>query len=197
MLRRFMRSRPAQGEVSDSQSMSVAKWLLETGFLIVLAFALAQGTRAFAFQPFVVPSGSMIPTIQLQNRVLVEKVTYRFVRPPRPGEIVVLDNPNPTNPKEKIFIKRVIATEGQSVDIRDGKVWVDGVALDEPYVHGKATARGTVGMPITIPVGQVWLMGDNRPGSGDSRSFGPQPISKVRGRAVWTYWPPKEFGELE
>jgi signal peptidase I len=197
MLGRFMRSRRAQGEASDSQSMSTARWLLETSFLIVLAFTLAQGTRAFAIQPFVVPSGSMIPAIGLHNRVLVEKVTYRFVRPPRQGEVVVFDNPDPTNRKERVFIKRVIATEGQTVDIRDGKVWVDGAALDEPYVHGTATTPGTVSTPITIPAGEVWLMGDNRPISGDSRFFGPQPISKVRGRAVWTYWPPKEFGELD
>ena len=197
MLHRFMRARPARSEASDSQSTSVARWLLETSFLIVLAFTLAQGTRALAVQPFVVPSGSMIPTIELQNRVLVEKVTYRFARPPRQGEVVVFDNPNQANPKEKILIKRVIATEGQCVDIRDGKVWVDGAELDEPYVHGKATTPGTISMPITIPVGEVWLMGDNRPRSGDSRLFGPQPVSKVRGRAVWTYWPLKEFGELE
>ena len=196
MRRRFVSSDAAQGKGSDPQSVSGPRWLLETSFLVVLAFALAQGTRAFAIQPFVVPTGSMVPTIELRNRLLVEKVTYRFVRPPRQGEIVVFDNPDPTVRKEKFFIKRVIATEGQIVDIRDGRVWVDGVALDEPYIHGAVTDLGDVSMPVTVPAGEVWLMGDNRPISGDSRGFGPQPISKIRGRAVWTYWPPKEFGEL-
>ncbi len=78
---------------------------------------------------------------------------------------------------------RVIATEGQTVDIPDDAVWVDGVALEEPYVYGKPTTPGTVFTPITIPAGQVWLMGDNRTNSGDSRFFGPQPVSRVRGRA--------------
>jgi signal peptidase I len=171
--------------------------MLEAGLLVVLAFALAQGTRAFAVQPYVVPTDSMVPTIQIRNRLLAEKVTYRFVHSPQPGEVVVFDNPDLTNRREKFFIKRVIATQGQTVDIRDGKVWVDGVALDEPYVHGTVTAPGSVRTPLTVPEGALWLMGDNRPDSGDSRFFGPQPVSHVRGRAIWTYWPPKEFGELE
>ncbi len=191
------RSRTIVSDSSEVQPMSVGRWMLEAGLLVVLAFALAQGTRAFAVQPYVVPTDSMVPTIQIRNRLLAEKVTYRFVHSPQPGEVVVFDNPDLTNRREKFFIKRVIATQGQTVDIRDGKVWVDGVALDEPYVHGTVTAPGSVRTPLTVPEGALWLMGDNRPDSGDSRFFGPQPVSHVRGRAIWTYWPPKEFGELE
>jgi signal peptidase I len=194
---RRKRSRPSATELREDQAVSFGRWLLETSFLIVLAFTLAQGTRAFAIQPYVVPTGSMIPTIEIQDRVLVEKITYRFIRPPTQGEVVVFDNPHPSSPLDKILIKRVIATGGQTVDIVDDAVWVDGVALDEPYVHGKPTTPGTVFTPVTIPEGQVWLMGDNRTNSADSRFFGPQPVSVIRGRAIWTYWPPKEYGELE
>lgn len=197
MFLRHKRSRLAASEPGEEQAVSFGRWLLETSFLIVLAFTIAQAARAYAIQPYVVPSGSMIPTIEIKDRVLVEKITYRVVRSPAQGEVVVFDNPHPTSPLDKILIKRVIATEGQTVDIHDDAVWVDGVALDEPYVHGKPTLPGTVLTPITIPAGQVWLMGDNRTKSGDSRLFGPQPVSKVHGRAIWTYWPPRHFGELD
>jgi len=69
--------------------------------------------------------------------------------------------------------------------------------LDEPYTHDKATKLGSVDLPMVVPEGQVWLMGDNRPNSGDSRYFGPRPVADVHGRAFWTYWPPEDFGSLD
>jgi signal peptidase I len=176
------------------EETSIVRWLIETALLVVLAFALAQGIKAFLVQPFVIPTGSMIPTIEIGDRVLAEKLTYRFSRPPKYGDIVVFDDPMGQHPQ---LIKRVIATAGQSVDVKDGKVWVDNVALDEPYVHGAVTENGTVALPMIVPEGNVWLMGDNRPNSGDSRFFGPRPVNTVRGRAVWTYWPPSRFGTLK
>lgn len=172
---------------------SVGRWLLETAFLVLAAFVLAQGIKAFVVQPFVVPTGSMRPTIMENDRVLAEKITYRFVRKPQAGDVVVFDDPLGQHPQ---LIKRVIAVAGQTVDVKDGKVVVDGVPLNEPYTHGKTTTPGTVALPITIPEGSVWLMGDNRPNSGDSRFFGPRPVTTVRGKAFWTYWPPSRFGAL-
>lgn len=176
------------------EETSIVRWLIETALLVVLAFALAQGIKAFLVQPFVIPTGSMIPTIEIGDRVLAEKLTYRFTRAPQKGDIVVFDDPMGQHPQ---LIKRVIATAGQSVDVKEGKVWVDGVALDEPYVHGAVTENGTVALPLIVPDGNVWLMGDNRPNSGDSRFFGPRPVKTVRGRAIWTYWPPSRFGTLK
>jgi signal peptidase I len=176
----------------EGEQTSTLRWLVETAILVGLAFLLAQGIKTFVVQPYIIPTGSMIPTIELQDRVLAEKITYRF-RSPRQGEIVVFNDPTGQHPK---LIKRVIAVGGQTVDVHDGKVWVDGKALDEPYVHGKVTEPGTVPLPITIPAGDVWLMGDNRPNSGDSRFFGPQPVSSVDGRAFFTYWPPSRIGAL-
>ena len=176
----------------NAEETSTLRWLIETAVLVGLAFLLAQGIKTFIVQPYIVPTGSMIPTIELRDRVLAEKITYRF-RAPKTGEIVVFNDPTGQHPK---LIKRVIAVGGQTVDVKDGKVWVDGKALLEPYVHGKVTEPGTVPLPITIPTGYVWLMGDNRPNSGDSRFFGPQPISAVDGRAFFTYWPPGRMGVL-
>lgn len=182
------------GSSSAPEETSITRWLVETALLVLLAFALAQGIKYFLIQPFVIPTGSMIPTIEIGDRVLAEKLTYRFSHPPHKGEIVVFDDPMGQHPQ---LIKRVIATEGQTVEVKENGVYVDGKRLDEPYVHGKPTTPGTVPTPITIPAGYVWLMGDNRPNSGDSRYFGPRPVDTVRGRAFWTYWPPKAFGPLD
>lgn len=183
--------------LDESRMPSWFETLRHAAVVIGVAVIIAQATRAFAFQPFVIPSGSMLPTIQLYDQVVAERITYEFVREPEAGDIVVFDNPDHSNKREKYFIKRVIAVGGQTVDIRDGKVWVDGVALDEPYTHGVVTEPGTVSVPVKVPKGYVWLMGDNRPGSGDSRYFGSQPTSAIRARAVWTYWPLDHFGSLD
>lgn len=185
-------SRPV--EAPKTEETSFGRWLIETVLLVALAFALAQGIKAFVIQPFVIPTGSMIPTIEIGDRVLADKIVFRFIREPQRGDIVVFDDPNGQHPQ---LIKRVIATEGQVVDVQDGRVFVDGEPIDEPYTHGKQTEPGSVPMPTTVPDGQVWLMGDNRPESGDSRFFGPRSVETVRGRAFWTYWPLNRFGTLE
>jgi len=173
---------------------SFGRWLVETVLLVGLAFALAQGIKTFVVQPFVIPTGSMISTIEIGDRVLADKLVFRFVRDPAPGDVVVFDDPSGLHPQ---LIKRVIATEGQVVDVRDGGVYVDGKPIDEPYTHGKVTTPGSVALPVNVPADSVWLMGDNRPESGDSRYFGPQKVEKVRGRAFWTYWPISRFGKLQ
>lgn len=184
---------PVRDEGTGEGHGSFGRWLLETVVLVAVAFVLAQGIKAYLVQPFVIPTGSMRPTILEQDRVLAEKITYRFLREPAPGDVVVFDDPMGQHPQ---LIKRVIAVGGDTVDIRDGVVYIDGEPLSEPYTHGKPTLPGSVELPITIPEGYVWLMGDNRPNSGDSRFFGPQPTKVVTGRAVWRYWPPDRFGPL-
>ncbi|MDP2182875.1 MAG: signal peptidase I [Actinomycetota bacterium] len=177
---------------SHHRHQSVWRWLLETVLLVALAFLLAQGIKTFIVQPFVIPTGSMIPTIEEKDRILAEKVTFRLTDP-KVGDIVVFDDPTGAHPQ---LIKRVVATAGQTIDIRDGAVYVNGKRLNEPYTHGRRTDPGTVPMPVTVPDGQVWLMGDNRPNSGDSRFLGPQPLSGVHGHAFFTYWPPNRVGAL-
>lgn len=180
----------------DREQTSTVRWLIETALLVGLAFVLAQGVKAFLFQPFVIPSGSMLPTIQLGDRVIAEKLTYRFNHEPRSGDIVVFKNPQGQPP---ILIKRVIATGGQTVDLRDGAVYVNDKQLDEAYTYGKQTLplNPSISYPFTVPDDAVWVMGDNRTNSGDSREIGPIPQDAVQGRAMWTYWPPKAFGVLE
>ncbi len=171
---------------------SFLRWLGELVLMVVLAFALATGIRTFVVQPYVIPTGSMIPTIGIGERVLANKFIYRFDSP-KQGDIVVFDDPTKTVPT---LIKRVIAVGGQTVDIHDGAVYVDGKKLDEPYTYGKPSEPGDVMLPVTIPEGQVWLMGDNRTNSHDSRWFGPQPVSVIHGKAFVRYWPLNRFAGL-
>jgi signal peptidase I len=152
---------------------------------VVLAFALASGIRTFVVQPYVIPTGSMIPTIEIGERVLANKFVYRFSTP-QPGDVVVFDDPTGTVPT---LIKRVVAVGGQTIDILDGAVYVDGKKLDEPYTYGKQTEAGDVLLPLKIPEGEVWLMGDNRTNSHDARWFGAQPASIIKGKAFLRYWP--------
>ncbi len=164
---------------------SFGRWLIETLLMIALAFLLAQGIKTFVVQPFVIPTGSMEPTIMSGDRVLAEKISLRF-RPPAHGEIVVFDDPTGRHPQ---LIKRVIAVGGETVDITAGEVIVDGQPLDEPYISGRVTEAGTVALPVTLDEDEVWLMGDNRPNSGDSRFMDTIPDSMIRGRAFAIYWP--------
>lgn len=185
---------PARGDHVGSPRDPAAKaeeeqpfwrWLLEFVVLVGLAVLLATGIKTFVVQPFFIPSGSMIPTLEINDRVLVNKFVYRFSEP-GVGDVVVFSGPGQT---DEDLIKRVIAVGGQTVDIRDGYVLVDGKKLDEPYVKPSDRDRYNLPGPLKIPAGFLWLMGDNRANSADSRVFGPQPVSKVLGQAFMIYWP--------
>lgn len=171
------------------EDISFGRWLGELLLLVAIAFVLAMGIRTFVVQPYIIPTGSMIPTIEIGERVLALKFIYRL-EDPQPGDIVVLDDPTGTVPN---IIKRVIAVEGQTVDVNDGSVYVDGVALEEPYTYGAVTQPGDVPLPLEVPEGHVWVMGDNRENSYDSRWFGPQPLSALKGKAVYRMWPPSRW----
>lgn len=175
------------------EPVSTTRWIIETVLLVIAAFVIAQGIKAFLVEPYLIPSGSMIPTIEINDRVLANKLVYRIGGKPQPGEVVVLDDPTGQFPQ---LIKRVIAVGGQTIDLRDGDVYIDDNKIDEPYVHGAPTDPQYVPMPFEVPEGYVWVMGDNRTNSGDSRSFGPMPVKSVRGRAFLTYWPLSRFGGL-
>jgi len=183
-------SKPPTPEKESEGGM--LRWILETVFMVVVAVLLAQGIKAFIVQPFVIPTGSMETTIMIGDRVLAEKITYHF-REPEPGDVIVFNDPTARHPQ---LIKRIIAVGGQEIDIRDDHVYVDGELLDEPYVHGLPTTPGTEPIPLTVPDGYVWVMGDNRPNSGDSRFIGPQPVSAVLGRAFTIYWPIEHWSGL-
>lgn len=169
---------------------------------VLLAAALcALLLRTFVVEPFVVPTGSMLETIQLGDRLLGEKVTYRL-RDPEPGDVVTFEDPADPG---TVLIKRVVAVEGQTVEMRGGVVLVDGEPLDEPYVTSASapldawcaeTLDGPVNYPYVVPEGCVWVMGDNRANSLDSRYFGAISIDSITSRAWLVYWPVADAGLL-
>ena len=118
-------------------------------------------------------------------------VIYTF-DPPKRGDIIVFD---PPNGDDKPYIKRVIATAGETVTFRDGSVYVDDVKLDEPYIREGITDCPNCA-PVAVPEGDVFVLGDNRRNSSDSRVFGPVPIDNIIGKAIVTYWPLEDVGRV-
>ncbi len=177
--------------LDDSRGIPMWLDLLLTALITV---AVVVAMRIFVADTYQVPTGSMLETIQLGDRLIGEKVSYRF-RAPKAGEVVTFDDPSDPS---VTLIKRVIATEGQTVDLVDGVVVVDGEALDEPYVLDKPSEpidrfapelSEPITYPYVVPEGCVWVMGDNRTNSLDSRYFGAVEINTVSSRALFIFWP--------
>ena len=187
-------------EVVEEEERSLPVWLdLLTTALITVAVVVF--VRIFIADTYEIPTGSMLDTIQLGDRLVGEKVSYRF-RSPSAGEVVTFADPSDPS---ITLIKRVIATEGQTVDLVGGKVVVDGVVLDEPYVQEKLSnpidrhasfLDEDIAYPYVVPEGCVWVMGDNRTNSLDSRYFGSVPVSTVSSHAVFIFWPFSDAGTL-
>lgn len=152
---------------------------------IAAAFGLSLLIRTFVVEPFEVPTGSMIETIEIGDRLFGEKISYLF-RDPAYGDIATFIDPMDAS---KTLIKRVIATPGQTIDLKDGAVYIDGKKLDEPYVQGKRTDPQTQKLPYTLKEDEYWMMGDNRTNSQDSRTFGPIKRSSFTSHAWAVFWP--------
>ncbi len=194
-------------------------WLgaaLEVAVLFITALVLAIFLQAFFLKPFIIPSPSMEPTLQVGDRVMVDRITYHF-RKPRRGEIIVFRfNPNDpanqtrgSNPlsrsldvlaevlnlthQESVpFIKRVVGVEGDLVELREGQLFVNGepAAIDYEFLSDGSDGKWEV------PEGTVMVMGDNRPNSNDSRKWGFVPLKAILGRAICIWWPPGRWSAL-
>jgi signal peptidase I len=186
--------------------------------IVALALGLALGIQACLVKPYQIPSGSMEPTLDVGQRVLVNRFVYHL-HEPKIGNIVVFHPPEgaesaaecgksvpPTEPcpeatpveSSQNFIKRVVAVGGDTLSIKDGHPVVNGVEkTDEPYIRPCGDVS-VCNMPktITIPKGFFFMMGDNRGESDDSRYWGPVPKSWIIGEAFATYWPPDRIGTL-
>ncbi len=179
--------------------------------LIVIAFALALLIKTFLIQAFYIPSQSMVPTLKVGDRVLVNKLVYDFGQP-QVGDVIVFENPSLRETDRNVFeavwdwlveglgfsvdptkdfIKRVIGLPGDTVEMRNGKVYVNGQRIPEPYI----TNPGAQDFPPTdVEPDHVFVMGDNRPNSQDSRSaLGQIPLDKVVGKAFVLLWPPSRI----
>lgn len=178
----------------ESSSGTWARWLLralrEMAETVIPAIVIALVINLFLAQATQVLGQSMEPNLHTAQRVVVEKVTYRFFHGPRRGDIVVIDMPE----QSEMLIKRVVALPGETVEVRRGKVYIGGEEINEPWPVNQG--GGSYG-PHTIPPLHVFVLGDNRGASNDSRSFGPIPIEHVVGRAWFSYWPKEYIGFIE
>ncbi len=181
--------------------------------LILIAFVLALLMKTFLVQAFFIPSSSMEPTLTVDDRVLVNKLTTNL-REPQRGEVVVFGETSPSEddrgvvervtesltsglglaaPPEKDFIKRIIGLPGETLEMRDGVIYIDGEPLPEAPAGdgGYLTARHFSDFgPVEIGPDEYFMMGDNRPSSSDSRTFGAIPADRILGRAFVVIWPP-------
>ena len=160
--------------------------------ILLVSFALVFGfVRPFVVEAFWIPSGSMIPTLEINDRVLVNKFIYRFTEP-KPGDVVVFSSVDDRNTD---LIKRVVAVAGDRVSVRTGRLFIDGKPQTEPFTNKKFPDR-SFSAPITVPKGHVFVMGDNRANSSDSRVFGPLPKKNIEGEAFLRFWPLDRIGPL-
>lgn len=183
---------PSEDEAGGPGPLSFLRWFGDLVVLVAIAAVIALGVRALVVRPFRIPSGSMAPTLEIGDRVLVAPSAYRF-REPHGGEIVVFRQPEVD---ARDYIKRVVAVGGQRVTIDDGHVLVDGRVLEESYTNGLPTEPGDFPLPCDVPPGHVFLMGDNRVNSRDGRWTGPRALDAVVGPAFLIYWPPGRAGKL-
>ena len=177
----------SQASRASTASVSVWRENLES---LLWAVALALAIRTFIMAPFKIPSGSMHPTLIEGDRILVNKFLYRF-RAPWRGEIIVFRYPN--DPKRP-FIKRLVAVSGDAVEIRAGKIWVNGAPLDTAGIfktnhYVNQGLYGQEGQSVRVPEGEFYVLGDNSGSSHDSRFWGFVPRRLVIGRAICVFWP--------
>ncbi len=179
-------------EAHDARSN--AKSILEWVGVIVGALLVALVIKTFLLQAFYIPSRSMEPTLRIGDRVLVNKLAYKAHDVHR-GDIVVFERPKDEPPDAiKDLIKRVIALPGETISTQNGQVFIDGRPLTEPYLP---VGTVTDNLPPTkVPDGQVFVMGDNRGDSRDSRFFGPIDEDLIVGRAFVRIWPVTHLGFL-
>lgn len=178
------------GDGGKTLGLKVFDFVKEIVILVATAFVVAFLIKTFLVQPFKIEQQSMVPTLYPNERVLVNKFIYYFQEPEQGDIITFKDFYAPE--QSRVLIKRIIATEGDTIEISKGKVMVDGEQIKEPYLIPLKDSSNY--RSRRIPKDSVFVMGDNRPNSGDSRAFGPVHEKQILGKAFFIYWPIKRIG---
>jgi signal peptidase I len=184
------------GPKSGRSYRIVVEWVVILMAVLLCTVVL----RTYVVQSFFIPSGSMLPTLQISDRIIVDKLSYRLHDVHR-GDIVVFARPPLEDQEYADLVKRVIGLPGETISSKDGSVYINGKKLNEPWLPpGPSSYTGALAGddphpqfdlpgPVKIPPGEYFVMGDNRTDSEDSRFFGPIPKSLIVGRAVAVIWP--------
>ncbi|MEC4803801.1 MAG: signal peptidase I [Jaaginema sp. PMC 1079.18] len=193
--------------VTQRRNPHLGREILKT---VALSLILAAGIRSFVAEARYIPSGSMLPTLAINDRLLIEKISYRF-HPPRRGDAIVFYPPEALVGQDvgPTLIKRVVGLPGETVTLQEGQVYVDGTPLVEDYLlAGEFTDLDLcyvmqpektpyLSQSVTIPPNSYLVLGDNRSGSYDSRCWGVVTAEKILGRAAVRFWPLQRVGDLE
>ncbi len=183
--------------------------IIDYGLTALIAVAMAIVVQTFVVKPYLIPSTSMANTLVPGQRVLVDRMVYHY-RSVHRGDIIVFHRPEPPN---DVLIKRVVGLPGDLLSVQGGHLFVNGVRQSEsfvdkvdgvteptdpadPYASGRPDAPWSLAKPFRVPAGQYFVMGDNRTDSSDSRYWGTVPRQAIIGRAFFTYWPLRRFGDL-
>ncbi len=202
----------------SSKAKSTGNSLVELVVIVAVALGLALGIQAFLVKPYRIPSESMVPTLEIGQRVLVNRIGTHFTDP-KIGQVTVFHPPKgsetnecgapqkegqacprPTPDKSDVnFIKRIVAGPGDTIAIVRGHAILNGKRQSEPFIRECADPEDpscNFPTPLRVPAGHYFMMGDNRGASDDSRFWGPVPDAWIIGNAFATYWPPKKIGIL-
>jgi signal peptidase I len=164
--------------------------------ILILAVGLAIFIRTFVAEPRYIPSESMLPTLAVGDRLIVEKLSY-YTHPPQRGDIIVFAPPPQLQEQgyleDQAFIKRVIGLPGEKIEVKNGRVYVDGELLTESYI---AEAPNYAMSPMLVPPDRLFVMGDNRNNSNDSHIWGFLPEANIIGHACFRFWPIDRLGGM-
>lgn len=199
----------------ERETSRLKKFFFDLVLTVAVAFTLAILIQSFIIKAFMIPSSSMVPTLQIGDRIMIEKISFYF-RSPRRGDIIVFRYP-PAEPESmdtknklywpfeklgetlkithrgtSVYVKRVVATAGETVELRKGLLYINGRRKPENKIIRDYSDFG----PMTIPEGMLFCMGDNRPNSRDSRVWGMVPVRSVIGRVFLVFWPPGRWAVL-
>lgn len=194
---------PPAPSVSPKQSEHYENPWVEALKTVGLSLVLALGIRHFVAEARYIPSESMVPTLEVNDRLIVEKVSY-LLHPPERGDVIVFMPPDAAGqaclglnaPNGKIkdaFIKRIVGLPGETIAVENGEVYVDGEPLQERYINAPPSYQWG---PATIPADSYLVLGDNRNNSCDGHFWGFVPRENIIGRAVFRFWPPNRVGEI-
>lgn len=191
---KMSKQKPKSKQKDQNEPYSMKKFFRDVIEVVVPAVILFLIINQFFLESRYVPSPSMVPSIQVQDRFLSNKTAYWSSGPKR-YDIIIFKPPASAGSKDD-FVKRVIGLSGETIQIQNGVVYINNQPLDEPYISPERAPIADFG-PYIIPDGEVFVMGDNRNFSRDSREWGTVPIKNIKGKAWWRFWPLDNIGIIK